>query len=79
MAVKSQYGFTTVREMKYSSQHCCDKTVDCTMALYRECCHPNCTKSWWKLLSYILVWGRSPPLDPPLSKVGSRVSTDKPD
>jgi len=46
LVVKSHYGFTTVREMKYASQHCCDKTMDDKMALYRECCFPNCTKSW---------------------------------
>jgi len=33
--------------MKYSSQNCCDKTMDDKMALYRKCCFPNCTKSWW--------------------------------
>jgi len=26
-------GFTTIREMKYTSQHCFDKTVDDKMAL----------------------------------------------
>jgi len=26
----------TVREMKNASQHCCDKTVDDRMGLYRE-------------------------------------------
>jgi len=46
--------------MKYTSQNSFDKTVDGKMALYRECCFPNCTKSWWKkLLSYVLE-GRSP-------------------
>ena len=45
LAVKFRYGFTTIREMK-----CCDKTMDGKMALYRECCFPNCTKSWWKKL-----------------------------
>ena len=39
-----------IREMKYTSQHCCDKTMDGQMALYRECCFPNCTKSWWTKL-----------------------------
>jgi len=29
--------FTTLR----------DKTMDDKMALYRECCFPICTKSWW--------------------------------
>jgi len=38
--------FTSVREMKYTSQHCCDKTMDGKMALYRECYFPNCSKSW---------------------------------
>jgi len=38
--------------MKHTSQHCCDKTTDDKSALYRECCFPHCTKSWWtKLLS----------------------------
>jgi len=27
--------FATVREMKYTSQHCCDKTMDGRMALDR--------------------------------------------
>jgi len=43
-----EYGVTTVREMKYTSQHCCDKTMYGKMGLYRECCFPNCTKSWGK-------------------------------
>jgi len=38
--------------MKYTPQHCCDKTIDGKMALYREGCFPNCAKSrWTKLLS----------------------------
>jgi len=45
------YWFTAVREMKYTSQLCCDKTMDGKMALYHKCCFPNCAKSWWiKLL-----------------------------
>jgi len=31
--VKSHYCVTTVREMKYTSQHCCDETVDGKMSL----------------------------------------------
>jgi len=31
----------------YTSQHSCDKTMDGKMALYRECCFPNCTNLWW--------------------------------
>jgi len=27
-------------EVGYTSQHCCDKTVDGKMALYRDCCFP---------------------------------------
>ena len=50
--------------MKQTSQHCCDKTMDGKMALYRKCCFLNRSKSWWiKLLSKVL--GRaiaSPPL-----------------
>jgi len=45
--VKSHYCVTTVREMKYTSQHCCDKTMDGKMALNCEYCFSNCTKSWW--------------------------------
>jgi len=37
----------TVREMKSTSQYCCDKTLDGKIALHRECCFSNCTKSWW--------------------------------
>ena len=52
LVVKSHYGFTTVREIKQTSQHCCDKTMDGKMALYRECYFMNCTKPWSvKLLS----------------------------
>jgi len=52
LVVKSHNGFATVREMKCTSQHCWDKTMDDKMALYRECCFPNYIKSWWiKLLS----------------------------
>jgi len=43
LAVNSRNGFTTVREMKYASQYCCVKTMNCKLALYRECCFPNCT------------------------------------
>jgi len=50
LAVTAHYAFTTVGEMKYTSQHGCDKTVKGKMASYRECCFPNCTKSWWKKL-----------------------------
>jgi len=39
--------FATVREMKYTSQNCCHKTIDDEMTLYRECCFPNYTKLWW--------------------------------
>jgi len=42
----SHYGFTTVREMKYTSQHCCDKTIDDRLDLHRVGCFPNCKKSW---------------------------------
>jgi len=61
LVVKSQYDFPTVREMKHTSQQCCDQTMDDKLALYRECLFPNCTKSGWiKLLSHVLG-GRSPP------------------
>ena len=49
-AVKTHSAFTTVREMKYISQHPCDKITDGKMVLHRECCFPNCAKSWWKKL-----------------------------
>jgi len=39
-------------DILYTSQHCCGKTTEHKTVLYRECCFPNCTKSWWiKLLS----------------------------
>jgi len=31
--VKSRCGYVTVREMKYTSQHCCDKLMDGKMTL----------------------------------------------
>ena len=46
LLVKPHYGFTTLGEMKYTSQHFCDKTVDDKIALYCECCFLNCTQSW---------------------------------
>jgi len=39
--------FDYCKRMKYTSQHCCAKTMDDKMALYCECCFPNCTKSLW--------------------------------
>jgi len=39
--VSSRIRSTTVREMKFTSQHCCDKTIGGNVALYRECCFPN--------------------------------------
>jgi len=42
----AHHRFTTVREMKYTSQNFCDKSMDDKMALYCECCFPNCTQSW---------------------------------
>ena len=57
LVVKSHNGFATVREireMQYTEQHCCGKTLDDKVALYRQCCFPNCTKSWWiQLVSYV--------------------------
>ena len=50
LVVKSHNSFVTVRGMKYTSQHCCDKTVGDKLSLYREWCFPNFTKSWWKKL-----------------------------
>jgi len=41
LAVKSHCGFSTVKEMTYTSQHSCDKTMDGQIALYREFCLPN--------------------------------------
>jgi len=38
LVVKSHYEFIAVREMNYTSQHCCDKTRGDKMVLYRECC-----------------------------------------
>jgi len=53
--VKSHKGFSTATEMVYTSQHCCDKTMDGQMAFYRECCFPNCTKLWWIKLHKVMV------------------------
>jgi len=65
----SHYGFSTVREVMCTSQLCCDKTTDGKMVLHRECCFPNCTKSWWiKLLSLVLGGGAIAPIAPPLSQ-----------
>jgi len=47
LIVKSHYGFATLKEMKHTLQHCCDKTLDDKTSLYLEYCFPNCTKSWW--------------------------------
>jgi len=33
--VKSHNNFATAREIKFASRHCCDKTMDDSMALYR--------------------------------------------
>jgi len=35
----------SVRGMKYTSQHRCDKRMDDKMALYRECCFLNWKQS----------------------------------
>jgi len=43
----------SVKEMKYTSQHCCDKTVDGKMALYRECCFLNCSKIIVKKVTFV--------------------------
>ena len=32
--------------LKYTSQHCCDKTMDGKTALYRGCYFRNCIKTW---------------------------------
>ena len=44
LVVKSHYGFTTMREMKYT--HYFDITMGNKIALHHECCFPKCTKSW---------------------------------
>jgi len=46
LAVKVHYAFTTVREKKYTSQHCCDKTMDDKMALYRAAVTKQWTTKW---------------------------------
>jgi len=43
LLVKSQHWFTIIREMKYNSQHCCNKTMDSKMGLNHECCFLICT------------------------------------
>jgi len=45
LEVKSYNSAATVREMKYTSQHSCDKTMDHPQNdLIRKCCFSNCTK-----------------------------------
>ena len=62
--------FATIREMKDTSQHSCDKTMDDKMTFSREYCFLNCAKSWWIKFYFCRFWGRrSPPLDPPLSRL----------
>jgi len=50
--------------MEYTLQHCCDKVMDGKMALYRECCFPDCTKSWWNQVTVEGFMGSDRP-DPP--------------
>jgi len=45
--------------MKYTSQHCCDKTMDDKMSLYRDWCFPNFTNSLRKIY-FASFRGRSP-------------------
>jgi len=69
---KFHYGFTTVREMKHTSQQCCEKIMDGKMALYRECCFMNCTKSWCINLFSLILGGTIAPiaaLYPPGTKI----------
>jgi len=49
----SQNNFTAIREIKYTSQNCRDKTVDNRIALYRECCFPNGTKSMVNKVTFV--------------------------
>jgi len=51
--------------MKYTAQHCCDKTVDGKMPLYRECFFRICTKSMVNEVTFVDRPNR-PLLDPPL-------------
>jgi len=44
--VSLQVHYCKTDEVGYTSQHCCHKTMDDQIALYRECCFPNCKKSW---------------------------------
>jgi len=46
LVVKSHNVFATDTGMKCCSKHCCNKTMDDKIAFYRECCSPNCKKSW---------------------------------
>ena len=60
LVVISHNSFTTVREMKYASQHCCDKTIDDKTSLYREQCFPNFTNSLWQNILSQVLGERSP-------------------
>jgi len=47
--------------MKYTSQNCCDKTMDDKMALNRERCFPtSCTQSWRAKLLLCVGGGNRP-------------------
>ena len=55
--IQFEHRFTTERELSRFHNTAVKKTVDGKMSLYRECCFPNRTKSWWiKLLSYSEKW-----------------------
>ena len=49
-------GFAIVREMKDTSQHCCEKTMDDKMSLYRVCCFTNSTRSVVPNQSIAVYW-----------------------
>jgi len=65
-AVKAHYAFTTVREMKYTSQHCCDKKwtanwpyiANAVFRIVQNHGERSCFRRFYG--------GRSRPLDPPL-------------
>jgi len=58
----SHNGFTAVRGMKHTSQHCCDNAVDDKMALYRKFCFPNCKKIMVNKIAFVgFTEGDRPP------------------
>jgi len=55
--------------MKYTSQHCFDKTIKDKMTLHREYCFRNCTKPWRIKFVGFRGCNRTPVAGPALSRL----------